>query len=111
MENLKKLYLWLTLLPSAVVLLLTVYILFFLKFLPAKLPLFYSLPWGEKQLANHLQFLILPLVLTLIIILNFIISISLHSAQVFFKKILNIATLLSTTILIITFIRIIYNFL
>ena len=29
-------------------------------FLPPKLPLFYSLPWGEKQLAQNQQLLIIP---------------------------------------------------
>lgn len=39
--------------------------------LPAQVPLFYSLPWGEEQLAPKISLLILPLGIFFIAILNF----------------------------------------
>jgi len=44
------------------------------SFFPAKLPLFYSLPWGREQLANKNFLLILPGFSILIYFLNLIIS-------------------------------------
>lgn len=110
MTNLKKLYFWASFFPAAVILIMTLFILVFFRFLPAKLPLFYSLPWGERQLADHLQFMILPAILAVITLLNVAISSHLHQQQSFFKKVLIGTTILSTVILIITFIKIVFLF-
>ncbi|MBI3103604.1 hypothetical protein HYZ05_01560 [Candidatus Daviesbacteria bacterium] len=85
-------------------------ILIFFRFLPEKLPLFYSLPWGEAQLAHHRQFLILPVSIILICTFNFILSQQLHHSQSFFKKVLILSSLISTLILSVTFIKIILIF-
>lgn len=105
-----KLYLWTTVLPFALALIISLIILLFFRFLPPKLPLFYSLSWGDKQLANYLQFFIIPAIIILITLLNLIISWHLHFAQLFFKKILITTTLISTLILTITFIKIVLIF-
>ncbi len=110
MMSLKKIYLWATITPLAIAVIFSIFILFFFRFLPSRLPLFYSLPWGDKQLADHLQFFIIPAILVLITILNLVFSLNLHSAQVFFKKMLISATLISTLILTITFIKIVLIF-
>lgn len=110
MEPLKKLYLWSIIFPGIISLIFVIYILIFFRFLPPKLPLFYSLPWGDKQLTTHLQFLILPASLILILLLNLVVSLNLHSAQLFFKKILIAANFISTLILTITFIKIVLIF-
>lgn len=107
---LKKINLWVTAVPAGIALIFAIFILFFFRFLPSKLPLFYSLPWGDKQLATHPQFLIISATLILITILNLLISLNLHSAQSFFKKILIAAIFLSTLILTITFIKIVVIF-
>ncbi len=91
-------------------LLITFFIIVLSKILPPKLPLFYSLSWGEKQLANHQQLLIIPASITLVTLFNLIISWQLHPQQVFFKKILLISTLLVTLILTITFFKIVLIF-
>ena len=44
--------------------------LFTLKRLPPQIPLFYSLPWGEEQLAPSIALLLLPLGIFLIALLN-----------------------------------------
>lgn len=83
--------------------------LFVLKFLPATLPLFYSLPWGQAQLATHTQFLIIPASISAITILNLIISWQLHQSQSFFKKILLLSSIVVSLIFTITFVKIILN--
>lgn len=44
--------------------------IFTLKRLPPEIPLFYSLPWGEEQLAPSIALLLLPLGILLIAFLN-----------------------------------------
>lgn len=81
-----------------------------LNFLPPKLPLFYSLPWGEGQLANHQQFLIIPASISAIALLNLIISWQLHPSQSFFKTVLITSSAVVTLIFAIAFIKIVLMF-
>ncbi len=110
MKNLGKTYFWITLLPIIFSLLITFIILFFFKALPAKLPLFYSLAWGDKQLATHEEFLIIPAGIILITFINIVISSQLHPSQVFFKRVLLATPLVISLILIVTFVKIILIF-
>ena len=91
-------------------LILAILILFLPKFLPDKVPLFYSLPWGDSQLAKNFQVLIIPLSIASITLINLIISWQLHESQIFFKKILKFISLLSVLILTTTLIKIILIF-
>lgn len=81
------------------------------SFLPPKLPLFYSLPWGDYQLAGKLQLLIIPASIALISLFNLTASWQLHTSQVFFKRVLTLSSLLVSLILTITFIKIVLIFL
>lgn len=108
--TLKKLYLWISILSFTQALLISLIILLFFRFLPPKLPLFYSLPWGDEQLVSHIQFFIIPGIIVLITLLNLIVSLHLHEQQLFFKKILLIGTLVFIPILTITFIKIVLIF-
>ena len=81
------------------------------NFLPPKLPLFYSLPWGDDQLAGKSQLLIIPTSIALIALFNLIISWQLHASQVFFKRVLTLSSLLVSLILTITFMKIVLIFL
>lgn len=81
-----------------------------LKPLPPKLPLFYSLPWGEMQLATHQQFLILPAIISILTLINLLIFWQLHESQYFFKKILLVSSITVSLILTVTFVKIILNF-
>lgn len=108
----QKLYFWIgTLLPLLASILMGFFILIFFKHLPSLLPLFYSLPWGEQQLANHQQFFIIPGSLTLIALANFVISKHLHQSQSFFKKALLLSSFVSTIILTAAFLKIVSIFL
>jgi len=106
----KNIYLWIGLAPLIVSLTMTVVILTVLRSLPTKLPLFYSVAWGDAQLATHQQFLIIPAIISAVALLNIIISWQLHHQQSFFKKMLFAQSVLITLILTITFIKIILIF-
>ena len=79
--------------------------------LPQKLPLFYSLAWGENQLATPLQFIIIPLTIFLTLLVNLIISWHLHSSQIILKRILSISSVAISFLLFITVFKIIFLFL
>lgn len=106
----KKLQFWIIASPLILGLFITIIILTGLKFLPEKLPLFYSLPWGDKQLATHQQFLIIPLTIGLVALLNLIISWQLHLSQSLFKKALLISSIILSLILTISFAKVVLNF-
>ena len=110
MINLKSLNFWATFTPLILSLLMVVFISAFAKSLPPVIPLFYSLPWGEKQLVNHSQLFLLPSIMVLVALGNLIISWQLHPQQAFFKNILSIATLSVSLILTMTFLKIILIF-
>lgn len=101
---------WIIFSPIALALIISLLIIFLSKFLPNKLPLFYSLPWGEKQLATNQQFLVIPGSIALVSLFNLIISWQLHQQQSFFKKILIFSSLIISLILMITFIKIVLIF-
>lgn len=105
-----RLYVWITLLAAFIAIILSLSILFFFRFLPNKLPLFYSLPWGERQLATLPQLLTIPTITILITLINLIVAKQLHSSQSFLKMVLNLASFITTVILTITFIKIVFVF-
>ena len=102
---------WLKITPFILSAILVFIILMFFPLLPPRLPLFYSLVWGEGQLAVHQQFLIIPAGIILIAMLNFTISSQLHPVQNFFKKILDISSFICSVILTIAFAKIVLMFL
>lgn len=108
--NLQKIILFLNFLPFVVVSVISLSIPIIFQFLPQKLPLFYSLPWGDKQLANLQQFFILPASIILITLINLILSWNLHQSQFYFKIVLLISSLIFSLILTISFLKIISIF-
>lgn len=109
-QSSQKKYIYLSLPQVAVAATLALVIFFFFKFLPSKLPLFYSLSWGQPQLITHSQFYILPLSIALITLINLIIVLKLGSSYDFFKKILISSTIITTVILLVTFIKVVLIF-
>lgn len=109
-RSLSKLYLLLGFSPIIVSLVLAFIILVFFTNLPPKLPFFYSLPWGDAQLATPKQLLIIPSLVTLIALINLIISYQLHSSQQFFKKTLLLASSIVCILFMVTFIKIVFIF-
>lgn len=78
--------------------------------LPDKLPLFYSLPWGEAQLAGKQQFFLLPIILVLTCLVNSLIASQLHAVQFVLKRILQLSLVLVDVIILITALKIIWIF-
>ncbi len=107
----QKLYNWTTFFSMITAAVMALGVLFFLKLLPWQLPLFYSLPWGERQLANQSQFLIIPASIVLITLINLVVSHELHASQSFLKIALSLSSLITTSILIIAILKIIFIFL
>ena len=105
-----KLHFWIGVSPLILSLVLTLAILVILRSLPPRLPLFYSLPWGEGQLATHQQFLIIPISISAVTLLNLFISWQLHPSQSLFKKGLVLSSIIVSLILTVTFIKIVLNF-
>ena len=106
----KKFYLWTSITPLVISLILILIIFFLFQYLPPQLPLFYSFSWGEKQLASHYQFYVIPISIMVISLVNLVISLQLHPSQLFFKKSLLLSSLIITTILTITIIKIVFIF-
>lgn len=79
--------------------------------LPSKIPLFYSLPWGEQELSRPIYFLILPSLIVAIALANLLLSWHLHSSQLVLKRILNISSSAIALFILITAFKILFIFL
>lgn len=106
----KKLFWQMSILPIILAAILALIILLFGQFLPQKLPLFYSLPWGEQQLATPKQFLIIPAVLLASSLINLSLGWQLHPSQFLFKQILDFTSLILSIVLTVTFLKIVFIF-
>lgn len=91
-------------------LVVTVTILILLKVLPIKLPLFYSLPWGDSQLVSINQFFILPATLFLMTLINLFLAWQLHPSQSFLKKALLLSLVPISLIVAVTAFKIVTIF-
>lgn len=80
------------------------------NYLPPNLPLFYSLSWGQAQLINKQQFLILPFILVLLALINVLISFHLHPQQIVLKRIIIFHTIFIALAILITAIKIMFLF-
>lgn len=92
-----------------IILILTAFALNYTK-LPAQIPLFYSLPWGAEQLVTLPQFIILPAIIALVVLINLSISWHLHASQIVLKRFLSTATAAVSLLIFLAAIRIIYTF-
>lgn len=109
-NNPQKIYFYPSLSSIVIAFFLSLIIFLFFEFLPPKIPLFYSLSWGEPQLVTHQKFYIVPLSILLITLTNLVILLKLDSSFAFFKKILIFSTIVTTIILVVTFIKIVLIF-
>ena len=78
--------------------------------LPQFLPLFYSLAWGEAQLASKSQLYVLPATVLIIALFNFAIFTQLHPSQIILKRMLLINILVVDIIILISLFKIIAIF-
>ncbi len=79
---------------SAFALVFAAFALFFLKAssLPFQVPLFYSLPWGEEQLASSAYLLILPISSFVFFIFNTFWAAIFSKSNIFLAKILTFSS-------------------
>ncbi len=90
---------------------MAVLILLMQPLLPFKMPLFYSLSWGEEQLATKPQFLIIPALALCITLINLMLSWHLKNNKVLLTRILIFSSLIATGILLINLLKIFFLFL
>jgi hypothetical protein len=79
-------------------------------FLPPKLPLLYSLPWGEQQLIGKSQFLLLPALIVGMSVVNIALAMQLHSSHSTLKKMLLLSLVGIDIIMVTTGIKILIIF-
>lgn len=91
-------------------LLMAIFILIFGRSLPPSLPLFYSLPWGENQLATHQQILSLPTIAIGISLINLMFFLRLSPIQTVLRNILAFSSIVTSLILAISLIKIVFLF-
>src|SRR5260221_6378673 len=85
---------WAVLLSSLSALIIILFLVFNIYSLPPQLPLYYSLPWGDKQLVSLPEFVVLPASIILINLINLAFSSQLHSSQLVIKRTLLVASLI-----------------
>ena len=76
------------------------------RFLPPKLPLFYSRPWGEEQLTTPIGLFLLPLLSLAVLVLNLILT-SFSSKENLPRQILMSAVAVVNLLNLITLIQIV----
>lgn len=78
--------------------------------LPSKIPLFYSLPWGQPQLVEKGQFLVLPAILLLFGLVNTLLASYLHKLQTVLIRSLLLSIIFLDLIIVITAAKILLIF-
>ena len=94
---------------SSVVLIIATFLILYQK-LPPKLPLFYSLPWGQAQLVEKQQFLLMPAVLIMALLINTFIAYHLNQAQYVLRRILMLNLVFISIIIFLTALKILSIF-
>lgn len=102
---------WLNALAVGAALFITALWLLKINELPSKVPFYYSLPWGENQLAPTNQFIIIPALIVLVVLFNMALSWYLHPSQYPLKRILAISSLIFALLMLASSTQIIYLFL
>jgi len=82
-------------------------IAFYWHRLPPQLPLFYSRPWGEEQLANPAALLFLPTTSLTLFLINLFFASSAPKEEKLLQKILTSASTIFSLLCLITLIQII----
>jgi len=101
---------WSTSFSILLALLSTSFWAFFYPKLPPQIPLFYSLPWGDAQITSLTQFLLLPTIILLIVLINLLVTWHLHPSQLFIKRVVALSTAFISFLITLTGIKIIFIF-
>ena len=76
--------------------------------LPSQVPLYYSLPWGETQLASASALFLLPTFSLVILLINNLFSISLAATNTLLSRLLIFASLAVSFFFLVTLVKIVY---
>ena len=76
--------------------------------LPPQVPLYYSLPWGQSQLASASSFFILPTLSLTLLLINHLFAISLNKTSHLLSQFLLVISLIFSLLSLITLVLIIY---
>jgi hypothetical protein len=79
----------------------------FIRKLPPQIPLFYSRPWGEKQLANPFFLLILPALSLIVLLTNTILASIMSQENKLVNQLLVIAAALFSLLCLTTLLKIV----
>lgn len=79
-----------------------------LKRLPSEVPLFYSLPWGEKRLANFKFLFLLPILSFLIMTFNFMLAKKLYNSERLLSRVITSVAFVFVVFCLISLFQIIY---
>lgn len=89
-------------------LILFLFLLINLKELPSEVPLFYSLPWGEKRLANFKFLFLLPFLSFVITAFNFMVAKKLYNNERLLSRVISLVACVFVLFCLITLFQIIY---
>lgn len=76
--------------------------------LPVQIPLFYSLPWGDDQLADLWMIFLLPLLMNGFIVLNLYLGKKYFSEHLIVQKIINYLNIFLTVAFTAIFLKIVF---
>lgn len=76
--------------------------------LPPQVPLYYSLPWGESQLAQASLLFIFPTISLILLLINHLFAISLTKTSLLLSRILLIISLIFSFLALIAILHIVY---
>lgn len=79
-----------------------------LKGLPEEVPLFYSLPWGERRLVGFKFLFLLPFSSFLILVLNHLVAKKLYNDERLLSRMISTVSCVFVLFCLITLIQIIY---
>lgn len=77
------------------------------RFLPPEIPLFYSRPWGEDQLVNYPGIVILPAICLIVLFANTVVAQLAAKEETLVKKMLALASLTFSFLILISLVQII----
>ncbi len=83
-------------------------LVFGLRSLPHEVPLFYSLPWGEQQLASSISLFFLILFSLAVVLLNWAGAVFVYKEQVFLARALIFLGLIISLLVSITIVKIVF---
>ena len=77
------------------------------RFLPPEIPLFYSRPWGKDQLVNYPGIVIFPIICLIVFFANTVVAQLATKEETLVKKMLAVASLTFSFLILISLIQII----